>query len=74
MGPVETGDAVAICDDTVTTGGAIFEALDVLVQEGIIVRQVIVLVDRSAGLLEQRCRERNLPLAAILRPADLGVE
>lgn len=74
VGPLQAGDLVAITDDTVTTGGAIFEALDFLTAEGFEVRQVVVLVDRSAGVLEQRCRERNLPLVAVLRPADLGVE
>ena len=74
VGPVQIGDAVAICDDTVTTGGAVFETLDVLARAGINARQVVVLVDRSAGLLEQGCRERNLSYTAVLRPADLGVE
>ncbi|HJU52226.1 MAG TPA: orotate phosphoribosyltransferase [Acidimicrobiia bacterium] len=74
VGPIEAGDAVAICDDTVTTGGAIFESLDVLADAGIHARQVVVLVDRSGGSLEQACRERNLSYAAVLRPADLGVE
>lgn len=74
VGPVEAGDPVAICDDTVTTGGAVFESLDVLAKAGIDARQVVVLVDRSGGSLEQACRERNLSYAAILRPADLGVE
>jgi orotate phosphoribosyltransferase len=65
---------VAVCDDTVTTGGAVFEAIDALEDAGAEVRQVVVLVDRSAGVLEQRCRERNLLFATVLRAADLGVE
>ncbi|HJU82201.1 MAG TPA: orotate phosphoribosyltransferase [Acidimicrobiia bacterium] len=74
VGPIRAGDLVAVCDDTVTTGGAIFETLDVLAEAGIDARQVVVLVDRSGGSLEQACRERNLSYAAILRPGDLGVE
>lgn len=74
VGPIKAGDPVAICDDTVTTGGAVFETLDILAGAGINARQVVVLVDRSEGSLEQGCRERNLSYAAILRPADLGVE
>jgi orotate phosphoribosyltransferase len=74
VGPVRKGDLVAICDDTVTTGGAVFESLEILAGSGISVRQVVVLVDRSGGLLEQACRERNLSYAAVLRPRDLGVE
>jgi orotate phosphoribosyltransferase len=74
VGPIKAGDPVAICDDTVTTGGAIFETLDVVAEAGFTARQVVVLVDRSGGSLEQACRERNLSYAAILRPVDLGVE
>jgi orotate phosphoribosyltransferase len=74
VGPVRAGDRVAVCDDTVTTGGAVFEAIDALEDAGAEVRQVVVLVDRSAGVLEQRCRERNLLFATVLRAADLGVE
>lgn len=74
VGPVTAGDRVAVTDDTVTTGGAIFEAIDLLDAVGVTVQQVVVLVDRSNGVLEQRCQERNLPFAAVLQPADLGVE
>jgi orotate phosphoribosyltransferase len=74
VGPVREGDLAAICDDTVTTGGAVFESFEILSAAGISVQQVVVLVDRSGGLLEQACRERNLSYAAVLRPRDLGVE
>jgi orotate phosphoribosyltransferase len=74
VGPVRKGDLVAVCDDTVTTGGAVFETFEILAAAGILVQQVVVLVDRSGGLLEQACRERNLSYSAVLRPRDLGVE
>jgi orotate phosphoribosyltransferase len=74
VGPIRSGDRAAVCDDTVTTGGAVFEAIAALEEAGVVVAQVVVLVDRSAGVLEQRCQERNLPFAAVLRPVDLGVE
>lgn len=74
VGPVAAIDTVAVLDDTVTTGGALFEAVEVLEQEGMKVAQAIVLVDRSGGSVEEICRRRNLAYTALIRPADLGVE
>ncbi|MBA3360605.1 MAG: orotate phosphoribosyltransferase [Acidimicrobiia bacterium] len=74
VGPVEAGEKVAVLDDTVTTGGALSEAIDVLELAQVVVTQVIVLVDRSYGVVEEICRSRNLEYTALIRPADLGVE
>jgi orotate phosphoribosyltransferase len=74
VGPVSKGEKVAVLDDTVTTGGAVLEALTVLEAEGLEVVQVLVLVDRSQGSLGQICRDRNLELTAFVLPSDLGVE
>lgn len=74
VGPVRAGDTVAVLDDTVTTGGALIEAFEVLLNAEINVAQVIVLVDRSDGMVEEICRSRNLDYTALIRPADLGVE
>ena len=46
---------------------------NVLHGEGIQIAQVLVLVDRSGGVLAQLMDRRNLALSAVLRPADLGV-
>ena len=73
VGPIGPDDVVAVVDDTVTTGGALDEAIEVLNAEGIRVAQALVLVDRSGGALAQLMDRRNLALAAILRPSDLGV-
>ncbi len=74
VGPVEAGERVAVLDDTVTTGGALMEAVEVLTAAGIHVAQVVILVDRSDGMVEEICRGRNLHYTALIRPADLGVE
>ncbi len=74
VGPVEAGERVAVLDDTVTTGGALMEAVEVLTAAGIRVAQVVILVDRSDGIVEEICRGRNLHYTALIRPADLGVE
>ncbi len=74
VGPVAKGDRVAVVEDTVTTGGALLEAVGVLSEAGIEVIQAITIVDRSGGLAGRRIGERGIPFVALLRPADLGVE
>ncbi|MEN8113636.1 MAG: orotate phosphoribosyltransferase [Actinomycetota bacterium] len=74
VGPVGAGDTVAVLEDTTTTGSAMFEAIDVLVDAGIAVAQVVVLVDRSAGRASAKVAERGIDYVAIVTPSDLGVE
>jgi orotate phosphoribosyltransferase len=74
VGRVSTGDKVAVLDDTVTTGGALMEAIEVLIAEDVDVLQAVVLVDRSDGRVEEICQARNLAYTALIRPSDLGVE
>ncbi|HUP14592.1 MAG TPA: orotate phosphoribosyltransferase [Acidimicrobiia bacterium] len=74
VGPVAAGDAVAVVEDTVTTGSAMLEAIDVLTEAGIDVVQAISVVDRSGGAAGRRIGQRGVPFVALLRPADLGVE
>ena len=74
VGPVAAGDAVAVVEDTVTTGSAMLEAIDVLEEAGIEVIQAITVVDRSSGVAGGRIGQRGIPFVALLRPADLGVE
>ena len=72
-GPVEEGDKAAIVEDTVTTGGALAEAVEVAKAAGLQVVQIVVLVDRSAGAAEARAAEWGIPYEALATPADLGV-
>jgi orotate phosphoribosyltransferase len=74
VGPVAAGDRVAVVEDTVTTGSAMLEAIDVLTEAGIDVVQAISVVDRSDGEAGRRIGQRGIPFVALLRPADLGVE
>lgn len=74
VGPIADGDVVAALDDTVTTGGALVESIDVMLERGLRVAQAICLVDRSGGEAERRCLERGVPFSALVLPADLGVE
>lgn len=72
-GPVEEGDTAAIVEDTVTTGGAMAEAVQAAWEAGLEVMQIVVLVDRSAGAAEDRAAEWGIPYQALASPADLGV-
>ena len=74
VGPVSAGDLVAVVEDTVTTGNALLEAVDVLTEARIEVIQAICLVDRSGGSAGLRIVQRGIPFVALLRPPDLGVE
>ena len=74
VGPIVAGEAVAVVEDTVTTGDALLEAIDVLVEARIEVIQAVCIVDRSEGRANRRLGQRGIPFVALLRPADLGVE
>jgi orotate phosphoribosyltransferase len=73
VGPVGRGDRVAVVEDTTTTGGAVLEAVEAVMAEGIEVAQVIVLVDRSNGAVADLVGGRDITYRALLLPEDLGV-
>ncbi len=74
VGPVTAGTRVAVLEDTTTTGGALFEAIDVAETEGLVVVQAISLLDRSAGVVAAGMGGRRIPYVSVITPADLGVE
>lgn len=74
VGPVTADDRVAVVDDTITTGSAFIEAIDVLVDAGIAIAQAVAVVDRSGGRVAERLGDRGVPFQALVTPADLGVE
>ena len=63
----------AVLEDTTTTGAALTEAIDVLIDAGIEVVQAIALVDRSGGAVGARLAEAGIPYLPLLTPEDLGV-
>lgn len=73
VGPVGPGDVVAIIDDTVTTGGALIEAIDVAEAAGLQVAQVLALVDRSAGEVGRRVAATGHRFRALIAVEELGV-
>lgn len=72
-GPVEPGDKVAVVEDTVTTGGALAEAMEAVRAAGLEVVQIVALVDRSAGAAAALVAQWGVPYAALAEPSDLGV-
>ncbi len=74
VGPVNAGDVVAIVDDTVTTGGALVEAIEVAEAAGLIVAQVLAVVDRSQGAAGKLVASVGQQLVALVDVSDLGVE
>jgi uridine monophosphate synthetase len=51
-GEYHPGETVVVIDDLATTGGSKFEAIEKLTGAGLVVRDVVVLVDRQSGARE----------------------
>src|SRR5688572_12877275 len=51
-GEYHAGETVVVIDDLATTGGSKFEAIEKLTGVGLIVKDVVVLVDRQSGAKE----------------------
>ena len=51
-GEYRAGETVVIIDDLATTGGSKFEAIEKLTGVGLIVKDVVVLIDRQSGAKE----------------------
>ena len=73
VGPVRSGDAVAILEDTTTTGAALLEAISVAVDSGLEVVQAISLVDRSGGTVGAALADRAIPYRSLVSLEDLGL-
>jgi len=51
-GEYQAGETVVVIDDLATTGGSKFEAIQKLTGAGLVVKDVVVLVDRQSGAKE----------------------
>jgi len=49
---IQPGEKILICEDVVTTGGSVFEVIDIVVKAGGIIQGVGVIVDRSNGKVD----------------------
>jgi uridine monophosphate synthetase len=69
-GEYQPGETVVVIDDLATTGGSKFEAIDKLAGAGLLVRDVVVLIDRQSGAKEALA-EAGYTLHAVLTISDL---
>ncbi len=51
-GKYQAGETVVVIDDLATTGGSKFEAIEKLTGAGLVVKDIVVLVDRQSGAKE----------------------
>lgn len=73
VGPIETSMALALVEDTTTTGGAAVEAARYLLDQGFTIVQAIALVDRSAGKAATNFADLGIPHTSLVVPEDLGM-
>ena len=51
-GEYHAGETIVVIDDLATTGGSKFEAIEKLTGVGLVVKDIVVLVDRQSGASE----------------------
>lgn len=69
-GDYRAGDTVVVIDDLATTGGSKFEAIEKLTGAGLVVKDVVVLVDRQSGAKES-LKQAGYSLHAVLTITDM---
>jgi uridine monophosphate synthetase len=69
-GEYHIGETVVIIDDLATTGGSKFEAIEKLTGAGLIVKDVVVLVDRQSGAKEALA-EAGYAMHAVLTISEM---
>ena len=69
-GPFQSGDAVAIIEDVITTGGSALRAITAVQAAGGTVQGVLALVDREEGGREA-IQDAGYPVHALARAADI---
>jgi orotate phosphoribosyltransferase len=76
-GDLSAGETVAVIDDVATTGGSTIKAIERAREEGLLVRRVVILVDRQEGGLDNIRRHVSDVTALITRRellAHMGVD
>jgi len=69
-GEFHAGETVVVIDDLATTGGSKFEAIEKLTGVGLVVKDVVVLVDRQSGAKES-LEQAGYSLHAVLTISDM---
>lgn len=69
-GEYHAGETVVVIDDLATTGGSKFEAIEKLTGAGLVVKDVVVLIDRQSGAQES-LKKAGFNLHAVLTISQL---
>lgn len=69
-GIFEAGEQVVVVDDLATTGGSKFEVIDKLKAAGLVVKDVVVLIDRQSGAKEA-LSAKGFQLHSVMTLSDL---
>ena len=69
-GDYQSGETAVLIDDLATTGGSKFEAIAKLVDAGLIVKDVVVLIDRQSGA-RQALEQAGYSLHAVFTITEL---
>jgi len=69
-GEYHSGETAVVIDDLATTGGSKFEAIEKLTGAGLVVKDVVVLVDRQSGAKES-LEQAGYSLHAVLTIGEL---
>ncbi|MFN3648735.1 MAG: orotate phosphoribosyltransferase [Armatimonadota bacterium] len=69
-GEIRPGQVAVVIDDVITTGGAKLELIEPLTAAGLVVRDVVVLIDRQQGGAEA-LREHGLTLHSVFTLPEL---
>ena len=69
-GEYHAGETVLVIDDLATTGGSKFEAIEKLTGAGLVVKDVVVLVDRQSGAKES-LEQAGFATHSVLTISDL---
>ena len=69
-GEYHAGETVLVIDDLATTGGSKFEAIEKLTGAGLVVKDVVVLVDRQSGAKES-LEQAGFAMHSVLTISDL---
>ncbi|QDT06384.1 Orotate phosphoribosyltransferase [Rubripirellula lacrimiformis] len=72
-GPVEPGQRVVIVEDVITSGGSAIQAVEAARKFGLVVDQVIAIIDRLAGGREA-FKEKGIELTTLTTIRDFGIE
>jgi len=69
-GEYHAGETVVVIDDLATTGGSKFEAIEKLTGAGLVVKDIVVLIDRQSGAKESLAKA-GFSLHAVLTISEL---